>query len=216
VKGPRHHHKKKSHEADRSAVAPAAPTWTLAAPHPMRSIGELHRAIGNHAVGRLLQRKLVVNAPGDVHEQEADRVADAVMRATPASPPPALNHTAPMPRGVQRACSCGGTCEDCRQAEALQRKEGSIGIAGAGTAAPPIVNDVLRSPGQPLDATTRAYMEPRFGRSFVTCTSMPTRAPPSRHGPSMRAPIRSDVPLPSAPVPTIRIARMAGNCWRTS
>lgn len=167
MKGPRHHHKKKSHEADRSAVAPAAPTWTLAAPHPMRSIGELHRAIGNHAVGRLLQRKLVVNAPGDVHEQEADRVADAVMRATPASPPPALNHTAPMPRGVQRACSCGGTCEDCRQAEALQRKEGSIGIAGAGTAAPPIVHDVLRSPGQPLDATTRAYMEPRFGRSFA-------------------------------------------------
>jgi hypothetical protein len=33
-------------------------------------------------------------------------------------------------------------------------------------AAPPIVHDVLRSPGQPLDATTRAFMEPRFGHDF--------------------------------------------------
>jgi len=32
--------------------------------------------------------------------------------------------------------------------------------------APPIIYDVLRSPGQPLDAQTRAFMEPRFGRDF--------------------------------------------------
>lgn len=31
---------------------------------------------------------------------------------------------------------------------------------------PPIVHDVLRSPGQPLDAQTRAFMEPRFGHDF--------------------------------------------------
>lgn len=30
-------------------------------------------------------------------------------------------------------------------------------------AAPPIVNDALRSPGQPLDAATRRFMEPRLG-----------------------------------------------------
>jgi hypothetical protein len=30
----------------------------------------------------------------------------------------------------------------------------------------PIVDEVLRSSGQPLDATTRAYMEPRFGHDF--------------------------------------------------
>ncbi|HMN29260.1 MAG TPA: DUF4157 domain-containing protein, partial [Caldilineaceae bacterium] len=33
-------------------------------------------------------------------------------------------------------------------------------------AAPPIVNEVLRSPGQPLDPATRAFMEPRFGHDF--------------------------------------------------
>jgi hypothetical protein len=31
---------------------------------------------------------------------------------------------------------------------------------------PPIVHDVLRSPGQPLEAATRADMEPRFGHDF--------------------------------------------------
>jgi len=31
---------------------------------------------------------------------------------------------------------------------------------------PPIVHDVLRSPGQPLDAATRAFMDPRFGHDF--------------------------------------------------
>lgn len=31
---------------------------------------------------------------------------------------------------------------------------------------PPIVHDVLRSPGQPLDPATHAYMKPRFGYDF--------------------------------------------------
>jgi hypothetical protein len=31
---------------------------------------------------------------------------------------------------------------------------------------PPIVHEVLRSPGQPLDLETRAFMEPRFGHDF--------------------------------------------------
>ena len=31
---------------------------------------------------------------------------------------------------------------------------------------PPIVNDVLNSPGRPLDAETRAYFEPRLGHDF--------------------------------------------------
>ncbi len=32
--------------------------------------------------------------------------------------------------------------------------------------APPIVHDVLSSPGQPLDPATRSFMEPRFGHDF--------------------------------------------------
>jgi len=69
---------------------------------------------------------------------------------------------------LQRKCACGasqgldGECEGCRK-KLLQRKP--MSQAGAGVA-PPIVHDVLRSPGQPLDAATRAFMEPRFGHDF--------------------------------------------------
>ncbi len=71
-------------------------------------------------------------------------------------------------RELQRKCVCGGTpgpsgeCEACRR-KRLQRRAASAGPA----LAPPIVHDVLRAPGQPLDAGTRAYMEPRFGHSFA-------------------------------------------------
>ncbi|EPY05764.1 hypothetical protein PAALTS15_18228 [Paenibacillus alvei TS-15] len=34
------------------------------------------------------------------------------------------------------------------------------------SAIPPIVHEVLKSPGQPLEASTRAFMEPRFGHDF--------------------------------------------------
>lgn len=34
------------------------------------------------------------------------------------------------------------------------------------SAVPPVVHDVLRSPGRPLDAETRAFMEPRLGHDF--------------------------------------------------
>lgn len=34
------------------------------------------------------------------------------------------------------------------------------------TKAPPVVDDVLRAPGQPLDSVTRAFFEPRFGHDF--------------------------------------------------
>jgi ribosomal protein L12E/L44/L45/RPP1/RPP2 len=153
--------------ARRVAAHDREPALLHAPPDASFRIGELHRAIGNQAVGRLLlQRKLVVNQPGDVYEREADRVADAVMRA-----PPAVSRAMPAPRALQRACSCGGTCAGCRQKEEkLQRKEAStitVAAAGAGAAAPPIVHEVLRSTGQPLDAKTRSFMEPRFGRSFA-------------------------------------------------
>lgn len=66
-----------------------------------------------------------------------------------------------------RKCACGGSgssggeCADCKKKK-LQR-----GAAGrAPELAPAIVHEVLRSPGQPLNAATRAFMEPRFGHNF--------------------------------------------------
>jgi len=45
----------------------------------------------------------------------------------------------------------------------LQRQ--AVGEPG-GFEAPPIVHEVLRSPGQPLDEQTRTFMESRFGYNF--------------------------------------------------
>ena len=87
------------------------------------------------------------------------------------APKPALpGRSATFPL-LQRKCACGGSaspegeCEECKQnAMSLQRRAGCGGSAPA--AVPPIVHDVLRSPGRPLDAATRAFMEPRFGHDF--------------------------------------------------
>jgi hypothetical protein len=67
---------------------------------------------------------------------------------------------------MQRKCACGGSgsggeCADCKR-ERLQRSA----AGNASEMAPPIVHEVLRSPGQPLDSATRAYFEPRFGHDF--------------------------------------------------
>ena len=72
---------------------------------------------------------------------------------------------------LQRACPCGGGCPKCqteqpgREHESFQTKRVQASDTGQ-IAAPPIVHEVLRSPGQPLDPATRAFMEPRFGHDF--------------------------------------------------
>ena len=48
---------------------------------------------------------------------------------------------------------------------------------------PGIVHDVLRSPGQPLDAGTRAFMEPRFGYDFGDVRIIPIRRRRNRREP---------------------------------
>ena len=53
---------------------------TAIQPQPRTAITFLHRAAGNRAVGRLFQAKLVVGEPSDQYEQEADQVAEQVMR----------------------------------------------------------------------------------------------------------------------------------------
>lgn len=53
--------------------------------HHSDLIPNLQRTIGNQAVQRFIQRKLTINTPGDRYEQEADHIADQVMR-TSASP----------------------------------------------------------------------------------------------------------------------------------
>jgi hypothetical protein len=126
-------------------------------PTATRFAHDFSRTPGHAPAPITIQPKLSVNAPGDLYEQEADHVAEQVMRM-------------PEPK-LQRACACGGGCASCQteqpgqEHQRLQTKH--VGSSNAGqVAAPPIVHDVLASPGQPLDASTRAFFEPRFGHDF--------------------------------------------------
>ncbi|MFI5177524.1 MAG: DUF4157 domain-containing protein [Vicinamibacterales bacterium] len=89
-------------------------------------------------------------------------VAKAVQPAAPAA--------APGRPVLQRKCACGGStaaegeCADCANERLrLQRRPDSL---AAPRTIPGIVTEVLGSTGHPLDAQTRAFMEPRFGHDL--------------------------------------------------
>ena len=80
-----------------------------------------------------------------------------------------LNHSPATPV-LQRKCGCEGSGADCdscaeKNEVTVQRNAGNL---GAPKAIPPIVHDVLGSPGVPMGSTIRAFMEQRFGRDFAS------------------------------------------------
>lgn len=83
--------------------------------------------------------------------------------------------TAPIPavtslRGalLQPKCACGGRpgptgeCETCGEKRLRNQAAMQAGL----TEAAGLVDDVLRSSGEPLDTATRSFFEPRFGHDF--------------------------------------------------
>ncbi|HEU4731911.1 MAG TPA: DUF4157 domain-containing protein [Kofleriaceae bacterium] len=136
-----------------------------------------------------VQAKSVVGPVDDPLEREADRIAEQVMRmaAPPAGGPPAATAAA-TPSVIRRACrACGKPrpaassvpvvraaggrqdeliqrkCARCEEDEVRRKAAGEQVAAGP---APASVDEVVRSPGEPLDGATRAFMEPRFGHDF--------------------------------------------------
>ena len=115
--------------------------------------------------------RLRIGEPNDSFEREADHAANAVMAGGHSKLAWSLSRmTVAAP--LQRKCSCGGggsasgECDGCKEKEekmTLQRK--AAGSAEVGEA-PPIVNEVLKSPGQPLDRAARDFFEPRFRHDF--------------------------------------------------
>jgi hypothetical protein len=103
-----------------------------------------------------LQPKLSVSQPGDPHEQEADRVAEQVMRMP-----------APVVQRQCAACATGGPlCPACEEegAPMVSRKAEGTGISAGDV--PSSVDSALSSPGEPLSPLTRAFFEPRFGQDL--------------------------------------------------
>lgn len=101
------------------------------------------------------QPKLTINQPGDIYEQEADAVAEKVMRM------PANENTffKPPANLIQRKC------DHYEEEEKKVQMSGKAGNAG-GVTAPLVVNEVINSTGQSLDAGTKNFMESRFGYDF--------------------------------------------------
>ena len=145
-----------------AAAAPPTPVRAVeTAPSPLapspRRPPEYGPAIGNQARLRLsnggggrIHAKLSIGAVDDPLEAEADRVADQVLGM--AGPNGPIHAGAPM---ISRKCVAGP--EDAGAMAAGR---------GGAEAAPEAVHNVLRASGRPLDAETRAYFEPRFGRDF--------------------------------------------------
>lgn len=120
------------------------------------------QSAGNLAIQQLLnagaiKAKLSISQPNDPDEQEADAVADRIMRM-------------PEPNGPAfcLACAVGReSCSNCEVEQKLQTKE----LPGHVPTVTPRVEsslDSLRSSGQPLPLSTREFFEVRFGRDLNT------------------------------------------------
>jgi hypothetical protein len=90
--------------------------------------------------GGILQTKLSIGSPDDKYEQEADRVADRVMSASPNS---VVNSAPPQ----------------------IQKFTGQT-TGQAGMVTPASVDSVLSSPGSPLESGLQQDMGQRFGHDF--------------------------------------------------
>lgn len=151
-------------------TTPATPLRTAHRPSAMVS-QRVAQPVGAPAAGNSIQRcacggqcpscqnnggrsqRLPVNQPGDSTEHEANHIADRITSEghTTAKAPPSLTPTGN--HRVQRQFAQGSN----RDLEVP---------APIDSSAPPSVHEVLRSPGQPLDAGTRTMMEPCFGYDF--------------------------------------------------
>ena len=132
----------------------------------------LQQTHGNRYVQRVvsgIQAKLVVGQPGDKYEQEADRVADAVMRM----PEPQVQRqpeeedliqTKPLVDQITPLVQ--------RSVEEKEEEEELLLAKNRVEATPEVTHDLesqinaIRGGGKPLSESERAYFEPRFGADF--------------------------------------------------
>lgn len=177
--------------AAKTPAARPAPRPFAQAPTSVFMQTDVYQLAGNMATQRrlgtgVIQTKLNVSHPGDFYEHEADRVAEEVMRAPGETPV----RTAPgraEPHTLQRKCGCeenpaqGHACDTCREKQLNVQRRPASNAGDAVRGGSPHegdakghdgvkdatgVHEALRSAGRPLDAETRTFFEPRFGRDL--------------------------------------------------
>ena len=147
-------------QATLSARAPTPGSWDFTRiptfPPDRASRHRTQSSISTPPLRGIVHPTLAVAEVNGPLEHEADQVAGQVMLM----PDPELS-IAPAPPQLSRKCEA---CEE-EERNKLQTKRAVVPVGGA-CDAPPIVHEVLRSDGQPLDAAARAFFEPRFGHDF--------------------------------------------------
>ena len=108
----------------------------------------------NSGSKRFFQPKLTINTPGDPYEQQADAMAEQVMRMKDPfiQPKPFIT--------IQRKCA---HCEE--EEKNMQRKDNGQGETKEQDGFENYINN-LQSSGQPMPAEVRNFYEPRFGYDF--------------------------------------------------
>ena len=132
------------------------------------SIIHLQETFGNQVVQHLIragvvQTKLSVSQPGDIYEQEADRVAEQVMRITDVQEDVASLSTT-------NDEIIGRKCQSCQEEEEtemnISRKSNDGDESKISENVEQHVTDAILSKGSPLESNTRDFMESRFGFDF--------------------------------------------------
>ena len=132
-------------------------------PSPERTSGRqratgIPAAVGNQAMQRLLrngtiQAQLTVGRPGDVHEQEADRVASRIISGQPVK----------AAHGKCAACTTGVPCSKCADHKIQPKTD----VAHSSHQDLKSLSQISsRRQGQRLPDSVRSFFEPRFGYNF--------------------------------------------------
>jgi hypothetical protein len=124
-----------------------------------------------HACPPRVQAELRISQPGDQYEQEADRVADQILRMPEPAVPEDEESYLEVPEmfAVQRQC----LDPECEEEEIqLKKKEGGRNEEMVGREVSPTTGGLssqlagLQGGGRPLSPALRSFFEPRFGQDF--------------------------------------------------
>ncbi len=150
------------------------PTSRPSSGGPYDALLTLQHTVGNRAVGRLLrsgviQAKLKIGQPNDRYEQEADRVAEQVMRMREPCFPCQVAPEDSQGETLQTKPSARYLSPLVRRRPELEVERNGLQAEGPGTqimkVAPGLETHInaLTSQGQSLPIPVRDYFESRFG-----------------------------------------------------
>jgi Domain of unknown function (DUF4157) len=142
---------------------------------PISSIQDISRSIRSVSSmnnnNSLFQPKLRIGQPGDVYEQEADRVAEKVMAMSSmpfsSSAVPSIgDRSKAKGQAIDKKCTA---CEMKGQQENIEisrRPSSASNLEASDQVSNEIIDNARSNSGSPLDANTKEFMESRFGGAY--------------------------------------------------